>query len=493
MFTRVNNSYEHALAYTYHQIDKRGILVDKIRLDVLRKEVEDEIRNLCSILTSNWNIYVYVGQLKPATSTVYNISVNINSSSGESSLLNTLKRLGYKVPVVRKKNADKEWIMKESADELALQRMFADTGDVNLKYLMRIKELTKLLSSYINARLHKSTFYSVYGVASTVYGRRGCSKHPFGFGGNAQTFPSHTLDPLTHEYRRCLVARLGSIFFSVDQKSAEEFPQAALAGNTQAIKELLSTQWPENDRHTRLASFVFGIPVDRYTKKEWKDLGCQAGMMRYVGGKKARHANAYGMRKNRFSEVLAKEGFSFSPQACDNILTKVNQYDPSVEHVYHKYVRDEIEQHRMLTTPLGRERQFFGFRPNSDNWDVWNEAYAYIPGSVVGDNTGMGVLYLENDAGLHYVVNEAHDSVVQEVPDDLSRLEIVMKETGKAFNRPITFHNGITINIPLEAKLSYNFEDEIALKDYSIESLREAYHELKGKYEGISEGTLVSA
>lgn len=486
MFDRVTNQYLHALAATYHRIDKRGLMMDVPRLDKLRQEVVNEIQNLCNILSTNWNMFVYVGQIKPnghgiSQSSGTN-SVNINSSSGSSSLLASLKKLGYDVPSVRKKNKDKEWEFKESADELALQKMFAETGDINLKHLMRIKELSKLLSSYINARLHRNILYCSYGVASTVTGRRGCSKHPFGFGANCQTFPSHTTDRFTHDFRRCITARPGCIFFSVDQKSAEEHPQAALAQNTQALKELHSTEWPENDRHTRLASFVFGVPVTTYSKKEWKDIGSQAGMMRYVGGKKARHANAYGMRKNRFSEVLAKEGFSFTPQACGAILDKVNQYDPSVENVYHKYIRDEIERTRMLVTPLGRERQFLGFRPNSDNYETFNEAYSYIPQSVVGDNTGMAVLYLDVVSCLPYIVNEAHDSVVQETPDDISELEKVLLETNKAFERPIKFDNGIEINIPIEAKLSYNFEDEVSLSDYSIDSLRSAYKELKEKH-----------
>lgn len=495
MYTKVTNSYLHALAKVYHSIDRRGLLMDVSRLDVLRKDVISEISNLCSILSVNWSINVYVGNIQPVLAIVYPSSVNINSSGGSNSLLVTLKKLGYNVPVVRKKNKDKEWEMRESADELALQKMFAETGDINLKHLMRIKELVKLLGTYINARLHRNVFYSSYGVSSTVTGRRGCSKHPFGYGGNAQTFPSHTADPqighFTHDYRRCIIARPGHVFFSVDQKSAEEHPQAALAGNTVALKELHSTEWPENDRHTRLAAFVFGIPVSQYTKKEWKDIGSQAGMMRYVGGKKARHANAYGMRKNRFSEVLAKEGFSFTPTACGNILDKVNQYDPSVQGVYHKYVRDEIDRCRMLLTPLGRERQFMGFRPNSDNNEAYNEAYSYIPQSVVGDNTGMAVLYLDGEAQLQYIVQESHDSVVQEVPEQDSELERVFIETQKSFERTIRFDNGIEINIPIEAKLSYNFEDEISLRDYSIEALREAYKELKEKHSCKLENSLV--
>jgi hypothetical protein len=481
MFTKVGSMYEHALACTYHKIDKRGILVDVVGLEKLRNEVIEEIRNLCNLLTSNWGMFIYVGSIKPTTASIFPTFCNLNANSGENSILLTLKKLGYKVPAVRKKNKDKEFEMKESADELALQKMFAETGDVNLKHLMRIKELNKLLGTYINARLHKNVFYSSYGVSSTVTGRRGCSKSVFGFGGNAQTFPSHTLDRFTHEYRKCLIARRGHVLFSVDQKSAEDWPVCALAGNTHGLQELAATTWPENDRHTKLAAFVFGIAVSTYSKKEWKDTATQAGTMRYVGGKKARHASNYGMRAQRMSEELAKLGFSFSVAACQSILDKVDQYDPSTKLVFHKYIQDQLNTNRTLITPLGRERQFFGLRPNSPNWDVWNEAYAWIPQSTVGDNTGFAVLYLDIISHLNYIIQEGHDSIIQEVPDNIESLEHVMLETGKAFKRTLRFYNGIEVEIPIEAELSYNFEDKIALKDYTIDCLRETYRELKEK------------
>lgn len=483
MFTKVGSQYEHALAVAYHKIDKRGILMDVHRLDVLREEVKSEIIQLCAVLTSNWNIFIYVGNLKPICTMNYGDNYcNLNANSGERSCLVTLKKLGYKVPAVRKKNKDKEFEMKESADELALQKMFAETGDVNLKHLMRIKELNKLLGTYINARLHNNVFYSSYGVSSTVTGRRGCSKSVFGFGGNAQTFPSHTLDRFTHEYRKCLIARPGCVLFSVDQKSAEEWPQAALAGNTQAIQELSSTEWPMNDRHTKLAAFVFNIAVSTYSKKDWKDTSTQAGMMRYVGGKKARHANAYGMRAQRMSEELAKMGFSFSVKACESILLKVDQYDPNTKSVFHKYIQDQLNTSRTLVTPLGRERQFFGLRSNSPNYEVLNEAYSYIPQSTVGDNTGMAVLFLDIVANLPYVIQEGHDSIIQEVPDNIETLEQVMLQTAKAFDRELVFHNGIKVKIPIEAELSYDFEDKISLRDYTIDDLRSTYKELKEKH-----------
>jgi hypothetical protein len=101
---------------------------------------------------------------------------------------------------------------------------------------------------------------------------------------------------------------------------------------------------------------------------------------------------------------------------------------------------------------------------------------------VVGDNTGMAVLYLDAFSNLSYVVQESHDSIVQEVPDRFDELEKVFNETAISFDRSLEFYNGIVVKIPIEAELSYNFEDKVTLRDYTIDSLREAYKELKEKY-----------
>jgi len=478
MFNKINSSYEHALAAVYHKISKRGILTSPSLLDELRQEIKVELQKLCTLLTSNWGVYTYVGPLTPTQEkSNYPTSVNINSSSGANCLLNCLKGLGYAVPASRRKDKETgEYEFAESADQLTLMKMFAVSGDENLKHVLRIRELAKILSTYVNAKLHRDTYYSAYNVSATVTGRRGSHKTVFGFGGNGQNFPKHS--ELGEKFLKCLIARPGKIFFSCDQMSAEEWPVAALSGNYNAIQELSSITWPDNDRHTKLAAFVFNVNVCDFTKSEWKNPSTKAGIMRYLGGKKPRHANNYGMRGTRMSEILASEGFAFPPKQCDEILEKVHQFDPSVRNVFHVYIRNEINSRRMLRTPLGRERQFFGLRPNNPNYSLFNEAYAQIPQSIVGDNTGLSVLYLDEN-GSNDVIQESHDSIVQEIEDNINSLERSLMQTNVAFDRPITFHNGIIINIPIEGEIGYNFKDTVKLKDMTVESLREAYVQLK--------------
>jgi hypothetical protein len=477
MFTQISSRYEHALAAVYHKISKRGILTDPFLLQSLREEIKNELFLLCNKLTSNWNISVSVGSIKTTDTRSFGRSININSSSGANCLLNTLKDLGYVVPATRKKDKETgEYEFAESADQLTLMKMFAVSGDENLKHVLRIRELAKILSTYVNAKLHRDTYYSAYNVSATVTGRRGSHKTVFGYGGNGQNFPKHS--ELGEQFLKCLIARPNKIFFMCDQMSAEEWPVAALSGNQNAIQELSSKIWPDNDRHTKLAAFVFNVNISDYSKSEWKNSATKAGIMRYLGGKKPRHANNYGMRGTRMSEILASEGFAFPPKQCDEILEKVHQFDPSVRNVFHVYIRNEINTRRMLRTPLGRERQFFGLRPNNPNYSLFNEAYAQIPQSTVGDNTGLSVLYLDEN-GSNDVIQESHDSLAQEVEDNIDSLERSLIQTKAAFNRIIRFDNGFDINIPIEGEIGYNFKDTVKLKDMTVESLREAYAQLK--------------
>lgn len=490
MYDRISSSYEHALASVYNKISRRGIHVNLQKLEELRQEISAEILKYCSDLTKNWGIGVYCGPFKINNLDSYNRTVNINASGGANSLLNTLKYLGYDVPKTRKKDASTgEYEFKESADQLTLEKMFAQTTDESLHDVLRIRELTKILSTYVNSRLWQATYYSAYNVAATVTGRRGSKKHIWGYGGNGQNFPKHS--ELGEKFLSCLEAREGKIFLFVDQMSAEEWPVAALSGNYNAINELSATTWPENDRHTKLAAFVFGVNISDYSKQEWKNPSTKAGIMRYLGGKKPRHANNYGMRGNKMSEILASEGFAFSPKQCDEILEKVHQFDPSVRNVFHVYIRNEVTSKRLLVTPLGRERQFFGLRPNAPNYDIFNEAYSYIPQSIVGDNTGMAVLYLD-DINFNHILQESHDSIAQELEDKLEVLEEALPKTVKAFDRTIRFHNGFEINITIEGEIGYSMGETVKLKDMTIESLREAYKTLKANTERARETELAA-
>ncbi len=269
----------------------------------------------------------------------------------------------------------------------------------------------------------------------------------------------------------------------VDQMQAEDWPTSALANNTEAISDL------ENgiDRHRKLACQIFQLPWDHYTEKQWKE-----SHERYLG-KKTRHANNYGMRGNTMSDSLAKEGYSLTPEQCNNILSLVNAADPSVDGVFHKYVKDQLDATRKLSTPFGRERIFFGLRggETGSNTKIFNEAYSHIPQSTIADNTGFTVYELEThkDANIKgHIIQEGHDSIIQEIENTVDNIWNHIQATKEASKRRIKFHNGIELEVPWEGEIGYDFYDTISFKssikktkkleDLSYTDIQAAYYQL---------------
>lgn len=473
---KITSAYEHALQCVYYDISNRGICVDTVGIKHAKAIVDAEIARYLSVASNQWGCTVFLG--RENCPTVSDGATNINATQGKFALLKKLKDLGYEVPKIAKKNEEGDYENEYSTGELALQKMLSTNqfkypgGDPAIRAILKIREYSKLRSGYLNARLLRrgsdSYYLSIYNVAGTITGRRGSKKHTFGFGNNGQNFPKHS--EIAELFLKCLIPRHGNIFLMVDQIQAEDWPVSALSQNLQALNELKAGV----DRHTNLASLIFGIPVSTWSRKQWKD-----SMERYLG-KKTRHAHNYDMTAPRMSDELAKEGHSIGIKECDVLLKKVDMLEPNVKGVFHKYVQNCISQTRILTTPFGRERQVLGARPGEFNNTVFKECYAFIPQSTVGDNTGFAVLHLETDYLERYIVQEGHDSIVQDIPEDVDVIYQSLFRTSAAFSRTIRFHNGIEVQIPLEAELGYNLKETVKLKDFSLESIREALRELKG-------------
>lgn len=482
----ITSTYEHQLAYHYHNIDNRGLLIDVKKKEHLREQTQLELDTICTELSDLWNINVYVGAENEPEDNGKK-SLNLNSPD---KLLQGLKELGYDVPKIRIKNDETdEYEMKESTKELALVKLLADpqrwpspqAGD-GIKKVLNGREVITFIKRYINARLYRNQYFTNFNVAATVTGRRGSKKNIFGIGGNMQNFPSR--GRLADLWKECIIARPNTIFLFVDQKSAEDWPVQALSENHQALDEMRRGV----NRHYIFASKIFNIDIDTikamrtnrgglYTPEQVLD-----GEMKYYMGKKGRHSNNYGMQPQRFSESLAAEGgYTVPVDSCKQILAIVDRIDPNVKRIFHQYIQEELRKpSHLLRTPIGRERQFLGLRSGEKNYSIFNEAYAYIPQSIVGDNTGLSVCFLES---CHpYIIQDGHDSLCQELPDSEYEIRNVFKNTGKAFDRDITFHNGITINIPIEAQIGYDWKHKVSIDDYTEDCLMAGYKELQEKY-----------
>jgi len=506
MTLRVSSSYEHAIQRAYWDIGPRGIRVDIAQLDYVRKYVDAEITRNLGIASNQWGCPVFVGAANNPdeddeeegngdggdNAPLKGGAVNLNATQGQYALLTKLKDLGYDVPKITKKSSEGEYETKDSTGELALKKMLAEnkfgypSGDEAIRAVLQVRTLSKLKTGYLNARLVRrgdaAYFVCVYNVAGTVSGRRSSRRHPFGFGGNEQNLPKH--GSIAYIYGKCLVPRAGGIFLFVDQIQAEDWPVSALAENYQALKDLNSGV----DRHSKLASTIFNIRIPAKSDPDWNEDAHDS--YRFIG-KKARHATNYAMEYPRFFDVLEEEKpasfkFTFSLGVCKDILERVDRTDPSIKGVFHKYVRDTLSRSRVLITPepFLRERQFLSIRASEgSNSQKIKEAFAHIPQSTVADNTGFALLDLETryPPEERYIIQEGHDSLVQDVPDTYDAVYEALLRTDLAFDRKIRFHNGIEIKIPIEAEVGYSFAEKVKIRSFTLQGVKDAVEKARDR------------
>jgi hypothetical protein len=448
---RFYDEYEMPLARSFHSIDKRGILTDAEALPRLREEIIDELNKKCVSISGNLHNrpIVYSRQMGDALAKQLGCGPEaILNLSSVPQLKEVLKKdLKIKLKMVKNQKGE----FNESTGEESLNEAFATKGDPVLKDILRVRELNKVLGTYVNARLNNGVFHSCYSVTGTVTGRRASRQNFLGFGSNGQNQPKHS--DLGEKFQGIFIARPNTIFAYCDQASAEEWIVqgiiADVSGDRKGIEELNRSISTGVSRHAVLASQIFGLPIERTNNKE---------CLEYYLGKKVRHAGNYDMHEDKMATEFAKEGRTIKVDFCAAVLDKFHKVEPAVRGVFHKYIQHELCNKKFLSTPLGRERVFHGLRPYGDNGKIFREGYAYIPQSTVGDNNGLAILYLHTQSpGL--VLMDGHDSVLCECKDDFESLLSTLRLMQKAYDRVLRFPvSGFEVKIPVDFKIGYSIQ-----------------------------------
>jgi uracil-DNA glycosylase family 4 len=440
-------NYEIPLARKFFYVDQRGLEVDKDDLAKLRIEVINELSEKCVAISQSLGgrPVVYSEAMGKALAKQLGCDskqiLNIASVPQLKAVLTN--ELNIKLKKDRKTG-------KESTGEESLNEAFAVTLNQTLKHILRTRELNKLLGTNIDTRLPNHVFYSCSAVTGTVTGRRASRKNFLGYGTNGQNIPKHS--DLGEKFRGVFKARPGKIFVACDQMSAEDWLVqgiiADVSGDMTGINELRASVLPGGiSRHQILASKIFGLPLDQ----------CDKSTMNYYLGKKTRHACHYDMRENKMAAEFAKEGFAIPPKMCAQFQGAFHNAEPNIRGVFHKWVQEQVKKYRCLTTPLGRSRVFHGLRPYGDNGEVFREAYAQIPQSTVGDNTGLAVLYCE-DTEPGFVLKEDHDAILGEADDSIESVLKAVDLLKRAFKRTLRFQNGFELEIPIEFEIGYTLK-----------------------------------
>lgn len=147
------NDYQIPLARRYHVLEKRGLMVNTDKLAKLREHILTELDKEC------FNIETIVGrpvasskEAIPAKALSANcLQKAVFNAGSPKQVIEVLETRGIKVPIDRKTKA-------KSSKEEHLQRIFGDTGDEFIKHLLTLRELNKILTGNVNAKLGLSYF-----------------------------------------------------------------------------------------------------------------------------------------------------------------------------------------------------------------------------------------------------------------------------------------------------------------------------------------------
>ena len=337
----------------------------------------------------------------------------------------------------RKKALTKEeqFLVGAKADEDALLNLYSKTGNEALKVVIDIRELHKLLSTYLEVTYDKEggieRARTSYLITGTETGRLSSRETVYGTGTNMQNIPKGIV-------RRIFIPDEGKTFINADLSQAEARVVAWLAQEDRLIRVFTDG----GDIHRRNASKIFRKAEGDVTEKE-----------REIA-KRVVHASNYGMGPVTFAK---NAGITIAESK--RLLNAYFAEFPRIK-LWHMSIERELRGSRTLTTPFGRRRTFF------NRWDqsLIKEAYAFIPQSTVADLLNMGLrrLYERFNKTDVEMLLQIHDAVLLQVPSmEVEKTAQVVKDI---LTIPITINHKELV-IPVDITVGQNWND---LKKYKI-------------------------
>ena len=290
-----------------------------------------------------------------------------------------------------------------------------------LKLIQDIREVRKLLSTYIRATLDTDNrIRCSYVITGTETGRLSSREGIFGTGTNLQNIPRGTL------VRNLFVPDDGKMFVNADLSQAEARVVAHLANE----ERLLHVFEQGGDIHKRNASLIFKKPISNITEDE-RELG-----------KRLVHAANYGIGIRKFAKTIGS-----NEEKALELLNSYHAIYPRIKR-WHEEVKEQLRKTRTLQTPLGRKRMFFG----RFNDDMVREGIAYVPQSTVGDLLNLGLTRAFDNLPIDWAfILQNHDAVLMQVPVETPAMHIY-KFIHHYFEIKIEVNHG-QLQIPVDIKV----------------------------------------
>jgi DNA polymerase I len=272
------------------------------------------------------------------------------------------------------------------------------------------------------------------------------TKH--GFQLDDEIFDDWESSKIAHDVRKMFVPRHNYVFAEVDGSGAEARVVFVLAEDYDGLAAM--DQKPKI--HAKTASKFFNIPIEQIYKDEkgnWIPSIPKVGISYYDMGKRGRHAGNYDM--TAFTLAIMTH---LPLHEAQRILNIFHDTEPSIRTVFHAGIISKLRKDRILETPQGRKRMFFGRMEDK----TFKEAYSYIPQCTVSDLTKFSMWRFKEAHPFEYYnlyrfITEQHDGITAEVHKDFKNQYF---ETMKPiYERKINFLNcslsrDFELSIPVE-------------------------------------------
>lgn len=333
---------------------------------------------------------------------------------------NLFKAKKYKLPIQKG---------KESTDYKALLKLqMKYPQDKTFGMLMELSSKNKSLSSYFKPEPYPDgRMRFSFNIHGTETGRWSCRKDSWDQGINAQT--------CTSDFKKCVVAPVGWTFLECDLKQAD----ARFVAWDAAAPTLMKFFNENIDIHRFVAARpeLFNKPLDQITSEE-RQLG-----------KKVGHAANYGMMAPTLVEqCLVEMNLVLSISKAEQMLQGYHNFEPAIR-MWQNRIIAEIRRNKKLTTPLGRERYFYGRLEQ----ETFKEGFAYRPQSTVADIIGKLLLFVakhRNPENLRFAL-QIHDSALMLVKDTYLDEALALIKAEDDWNPKMHLLGGV-LQIPIEAK-----------------------------------------
>lgn len=456
------------LILIYKSMQDRGLLRDESKRLFLLEKYERNYENL----------------LAATRSLINDDEWNPNSPDQVGNLIYV--QLGFKKRLKKSASGKSSFKTdKNTLDDILISGAGTPLGRNILKRIIILRKLVKVLQYLVTPTMHDNIYRYAYKICGTESGRTAGGKSIdqifalkkgkwglYNVGGSAQTVGKHgfELDEEFHEtfedssisrdLRSMYVPRRGYCFVEGDGSGAE----ARYVGVLCADWEFMEHFDDKPKLHSRTAATIWDIDpieIDRNQKLKTPLIVPGLGVAYYDMGKKGRHTANYNGSPQAFAIQT-----HLPLDECGKILERIHAANPKIRDVFHKEIGQVLRTTRVLRTPHGRERQFFG----RYNADLVKEAISYLPQGTISDHTKFSMPRIRAEFPSAHFLVEAHDGLLAEIK--LEEREAYGRVFKRIYERaidcrPATLSRDYDLVIP--AELSYSENSWFGMKDMEIE------------------------